>query len=358
MNVRFVSFHNKNPEGHAVISQNIIKSVSTQGVNTSQVVTHGAASLKGMFSTFTAPRNVPTDIIHVLNINEFYAALSRITSKAKIVKHVFYPYLGRVQDMPTSIAYLRIALLRSNNIDQIITINRWLLNYLKSMGVSCKKMHYIPPPIDTERFRPMSMNFLKSKYSISPKSKSILYVGQIEDCRGAFTLVNAFSKLTKRMPDAKLIICSPEVAYEVKYRLKLVDLIEKLKISNKVIMWGRSPAIEEIYNLADVVVLPFTEPYLITDPPLVLLEAMACSKVVVTTPVGSIRDLAFNGKNVITTKTGDSGCLSDSLYNVLNCNESEFLGEAARRTIEKDFSIKAVGEKLVKVYNELGAYGS
>jgi len=353
MNVRFVSFHNKNPEGHAVISQNIIKSVSSQGVITSQVVTHGATSIKGMFSTLNAPRSGPADIVHVLNINEFYATLSRCTSKAKIVKHVFYPYLGRVRDMPKSVAYLRIALLRSNQIDHIITINRGLLQYLKSSGVSSKKMHYVPPPINTECFRPMSMNNLRSKYNIPAASKLLLYVGQIEDARGVFTLVKAFSQLTRHMPDATLLICSPEVPYEVSYRLQLIDQIKKLNLINKVIMWGRSPAIEEVYNLADVVVLPFTEPYSITDPPLVVLEAMACGKAVVTTPVGAINDVAINGTNAMLTETRDDEQLANVLHDTLKSNATKIIGEEARRTVEKRFSISAVGEKMVNVYNQV-----
>jgi len=351
--VGFVRFYNKNPEGHDAISQDIVKSVSAQGVATSQVVTYGAASIKGMFSTLSAPsRNGSPDIIHVLNINEFYAALSRFTSSAKIVKHVFYPYLGRVRDMPKPIACLRIALLKSSKIDQIITINRGMLTYLKNMGVSHKKMQYVPPPINTERFKPKSMNALRSKYNVPAKSKVLLYVGQIEDCRGAFTLVDAFSKLTKNLPNVKLIICSPEVPYEVKYRINLIKQIKKLGISDDVLMWGRSPAIEEVYNLADAVVLPFTEPYSITDPPLVVLEAMACGKAVVTTPVGAITDIAVNGKNALLTKANDAEQLATLLHDALENNETNVIGEEARRTIEKYFSVSAVGTKLVDIYKQ------
>jgi glycosyltransferase involved in cell wall biosynthesis len=115
-------------------------------------------------------------------------------------------------------------------------------------------------------------------------------------------------------------------------------------------MVGPSENIEEIYNLADVVVLPFQRPYWV-DPPLVLLEAMSSGAVVVTTSVGAISDVVRNRENAVVVKTGSREDLADAIVGILESpNESMKMARKARETILRDYSYEAVGKKLLDLY--------
>ncbi|MBS7618996.1 glycosyltransferase family 4 protein, partial [Candidatus Bathyarchaeota archaeon] len=192
---------------------------------------------------------------------------------------------------------------------------------MEKVGVPKGKTSYVPPPINTEHFRPLTdkhVSYLRHRYELPADSKIILYTGQVEYLRGTFTLVEAFKELVKGRSSIKLVICHPEVRYERVFMQRLVKLIKELDLRESIVMLGRQLNMNEIYNIADCIALPFTGPYLITDPPLTLLEAMSAGRVVVTTPVGSLREFLVDGYNALLANPGDVTGLSYALQRALS----------------------------------------
>ena len=88
--------------------------------------------------------------------------------------------------------------------------------------------------------------------------------------------------------------------------------------------------------------------------PMVLLEAMASRKAIISTPVGAINKVLTHGKDVLFYDTGDIDTLSNHIiYLKNNPARRKELGEAAYHTFTSGFSGKIMAEKYVSLYHSL-----
>jgi glycosyltransferase involved in cell wall biosynthesis len=86
-----------------------------------------------------------------------------------------------------------------------------------------------------------------------------------------------------------------------------------------------------------------------------LLEAMACSVPVLTTPVGGIPEVVENDRNGILVTPGDVDAIEAALARLLESSaERERLGAAARATIAERFSLDSTIERLAALYRFFG----
>jgi glycosyltransferase involved in cell wall biosynthesis len=85
-----------------------------------------------------------------------------------------------------------------------------------------------------------------------------------------------------------------------------------------------------------------------------LLEAMACRKPVVSTPVGAIPELIQHGENGLLFPVGDVAALCEALELFLENPALRIrLGEAGRRTVEERFSLKEAAAEYAQAYRQL-----
>jgi glycosyltransferase involved in cell wall biosynthesis len=179
----------------------------------------------------------------------------------------------------------------------------------------------------------------------------LVYVGSLNPARGALDLILSFRHVLKCFPKALLYISHPEREGEEFHQTNLQRLVGSYKMQSNVTIKGLNPHIEEIFNLADAVVLPFVRPYWV-DPPLVLLEAMSTGASIITTPVGSTMEIIRNHQNAVLTEPGNRLALADEIIaNLENPQEARKMGEEARKTIVRNYSYEKVGKRLSNVYN-------
>jgi len=233
-----------------------------------------------------------------------------------------------------------------------LTTNSSFARFLvERLGMNQDRVYVVPYPIDTKRFAPiMDRECLRVKYNLPVKRPIVAYVGSLELARGVDVLLDAFRCVLAHIPDALLYISCPNREGEEANRARLYDWRKKLKMQDNMIVHGPSLNVEEIYNLADLIILPFLRPYWV-DPPLVLLEAMSSGASVVTTPVGAIGEFVKENESVALAKAGDSSILSSAIIELLeNPSESRRLSLRARDTVLRNYSYEAVGRTLLKTY--------
>ena len=88
--------------------------------------------------------------------------------------------------------------------------------------------------------------------------------------------------------------------------------------------------------------------------PMVVLEAMACSKPVVASNVGGIRLMIKHGKNGFLVKPKDVRGLEifiNRLYEDPNLRRK--MGMFGKKLIEKEFTVDKMADKTLKVYKSL-----
>lgn len=366
-------------EGHNIASIRIIQAAIRAGVN-ARVVTlekSWAFSMQGFYPIRTLSKtryrtayvpslgelvsSVPAmlsakalncDIIHLLNVTKeiFSATRSLLRIKKTCIAHLYHsshPFFSR-----TSFK-LRLLLIKLGIFDYIFCSNRSLVNYLMEKGLSADRVHYVPCPVDTDMFKPRNTGKLRETYGFSHDAPIIAYVGAIDPNRGFYILFKAFKEVLKEHPKALLYVCHPRRKEGKNFYAPLYRFARR-KFSDNIIIEGPNPKIEETYSLADVIALPFKEPYWIMDPPLVLLEAMASGTPIVTTPVGMIREIGKDGENMVFSHLGDSDSLSKAIKYVLrNQDEAEKIGLSARETAKTQFSQEVVGKMLDRAYKEI-----
>jgi glycosyltransferase involved in cell wall biosynthesis len=196
--------------------------------------------------------------------------------------------------------------------------------------------HVIPQGID------------ESYYTLqnTPVTNRILSVGTLKKRKGRLQLIEAFSKVVKQFPDAKLIIAGG--LSDEKYYQEMIALIKNLKIEESVEIIPNA-ILEEIqyqYSKASIFALHSEE----ESQGIVFCEAMAVGLSIVTTNVGGIPDVVTNNRNGLLSDYGDINTFSDNILQILK--NREFRLKISNNNIEdsKKYSWHAIADKIEQLY--------
>lgn len=145
-------------------------------------------------------------------------------------------------------------------------------------------VHHIRAAVDTDRFVPVAVDKkkqLRIKYGLPVDKPIVLHVGHMKYGRNVDKLLSIDEKF-----HVLLAVSTTTAAF------KDADLEEKLrKKSNITIIDTYVPAIEELYQLADVYLFPVIAERHCIDVPLSAFEAASCNVPVLTTPYGELREM-------------------------------------------------------------------
>ncbi|HNH27420.1 MAG TPA: glycosyltransferase, partial [Anaerolineales bacterium] len=167
----------------------------------------------------------------------------------------------------------------------------------KAIAFVEREIHVIPNGIDTDCFKPMERNeVLAEAIGLSMESGGlppeigkqaprlhkyvIGFVGELREKKGMVTLLYGYAQLAKKMPVSLLIVGEVREGEDKK-------AFDEFKISNPqlpITVTGHIPHkdLPAYYSLMDI----FVHPSLRDGMPNAVLEAMACGKTVIATPVG------------------------------------------------------------------------
>lgn len=213
----------------------------------------------------------------------------------------------------------------------------------------------IPNGIDPEHFKPMSRNGgMAEALNLKGKTKEervsvIGFAGEWREKKGLKSLLSAYAEINTRHVAALLIVGQVRAGEDQ-------QIVDEFRISNPdsriIITSYVSPyELPAYYSLMDV----FAYPSLRDGMPNALLEAMACEKPVITTPVGGMLDVVKDGENGIFVPVNDSDALANTILELLkNVELRHRLGKAARQTIMDGFSPQKELDANLDVYRKLG----
>lgn len=195
----------------------------------------------------------------------------------------------------------------------------------------------IPNGIDTEHFKPMERNeLLAETLGISSQSNSlpvIGFVGELREKKGLQTLLAAYTQANKKQSLTLLIIGEIRKGNDQKF-------FEEFLITHpnsKIIVTGHIPHkdLPAYYSLIDV----FVHPSLRDGMPNAVLEALACGKTVITTPVGGMTDIIEDGKNGHFVNVNDVDGLSNKIIEALHSEQTQ-IQLSARETVVNQFTLE------------------
>lgn len=310
------------------------------------------------------------DYVHVVQtgFTPFYKALKRF-KHATVFKHIVTPSIGFRNALATKICYSLV-----NSFE-----NRLVRCFSSRFVASSYFMNgslIVPPSVDTTTFtnnattsasaRTLNREQIFSMLQNSPVKSGIdnirddansiiLYSGPLTKDRFPYRKVLDILKETTK---SKLLIigratnngAGANMVQDILSYTRKIDLENRVSIAVKLLEEHEKVA---LLNFADVVIQPFenrTQTYVAIDPPIFLLEAMACGKPVVTSKTFSFESLIRNGYNGYAIDWNNASEFREALNNC--CQGTSKIGLNARQTVVEGFSYDYVSKKVQMMYND------
>ena len=237
-----------------------------------------------------------------------------------------------------------------------ITTNASELAKKASALISGLQISVIPNGVDTEHFKPLPRNnalaeslSLINRAPVEETSRVIGFAGELREKKGLRSLLSAYAQVNKLDP-ATLLIVGDIRAGEDK------PIFEDFRLSHpeaqiNVTGYVSPTDLPAYYSLMDV----FVHPSLRDGLPNALLEAMACGKAVITTPVGGILDTVIDDENGRIVFTNHVDEFANDIQELLTNQElKKQLGRAACQTILDKFTLQSELNGNLVVYKYLG----
>lgn len=224
---------------------------------------------------------------------------------------------------------------------------------LEHDGFNGAKLSVLEPAIDTDRF------FRHPAEAHPHDTLRILYVGNIAP---------------ERFPAADVVRMLEEVAARSSLRLRL-DVFAPVAFRPDNARWAaRFPRSEtvgvsvhledlteqrkvEVYSGADVALYPFTRPVAV-EPPLTVLETMACETVPIVTAPANRSAIVEDGRTGLTCPDRETLGTALERFVGLSAAEREAMGRAARQAVVRRFGFGPIASNAELLWRGLDAAGA
>jgi glycosyltransferase involved in cell wall biosynthesis len=383
------AFHSPWTEGTRVINRNFARAVSQLRPVRVLSVTHdevreltraGAAEAfpvqhiftQGGYGLIGIQRAVP----HLLS------ALSGLTTVRVGVAHLFgvpvsiAPWL-RQRGVRVVVHVMAVSLRRRDRlvvrasqvlfkpwVDAFAVTSDVLIPQLAGSRIPSASIFVVPPAIDTQLFQPADRRPAKRLLGLDPDEPLVLYLGRVSPRRfPAETVAVALTEAARSRPgQVRFLALSPDHTFDgsensaAYVRWCSQQARQALSSVRGVAVDVRLGSLEEpskvaFLQAADAVLFPFSAPEAV-EPPLSLIEAMACGATVIATPAANRSGLITSGHNGLICEALPA--LGAQLGEVLVRPEwSARLGQHARATALERHSFAMLGRAAAQVWQHV-----
>ena len=225
-----------------------------------------------------------------------------------------------------------------------VACSKWLSDEArKSALLNGQVVTNIPNPIDTHVFCPHDKHTVRQSLGLPTDKRIILFVSQrVTDPRkGMSYFVEAVQQLVAQHPEMRqntIVAILGGHAEDVASQLALP--------AHSLGYVSTSQRIVEVYNSADVFVLPSLEDNL----PNTLMEAMACGVPCVGFQVGGIPEMIDHLQNGYVARFRDVADLADGIRYVLDAADYTLLSKQCVQKVAHCYSQQSVANRYIEVY--------
>ena len=207
------------------------------------------------------------------------------------------------------------------------------------MGFPENKIRIMPSSIDTDKhFYPLEQKFLYD----------LLFVGTLDDNKRILSIMMAVKKLVMEGHNINFGIAGfGSLENEIK------SFIKENHLEQNIIFLGEIENVFETMNSSRIFIMASEFEGL----PCALMEAMACGKIVITTPAGDIPDIVKDGETGFVIYNQDFASIAERIKNVLqNFDHYKSISRNARDIIVEKVSFRSTTLKwntlLTEIINE------
>lgn len=261
--------------------------------------------------------------------------------------------------LPGALPFIGARLARAlSGADLVLPVSAYTREQARSL---LERRHLRVPPmavaragIDLDRFHPgVSTEAARARLGIPDGRRLVLSVGRLVPRKGVGRLVGAMPRITRRVPDALLVVAGrgPEEA----------KLKRRAAATGAEVMWlGEVPDVDlpALYAMASVYALAVADRWGGLEAEglgIVLLEAAACGTPVVTGRSGGTPEAVLDGETGFVVDAHNPDQLADALVSLLEDSpRAQEMGAKGRAHVERHFSGTPPQELLDWLDGKLG----
>lgn len=204
-------------------------------------------------------------------------------------------------------------------------------------------MEIIENGVDMELFLIESeLSKLRKELRISNDQQVVGTVARFCPQKGYEYLIRAVRIVINTNPSVKFLFIG-----DGELRKKIECMIDRLELSDNVLLTGQRTDVVPFYTLMDIFVLPSLWEGL----PYTILEAMYSGKPVVATSIYGTEDIVVHGKTGILVPPKDPEALANAIIQLLKAKRAaNKMGQEGKRLVEKKYQLKDQIKKLETFY--------
>jgi glycosyltransferase involved in cell wall biosynthesis len=210
-------------------------------------------------------------------------------------------------------------------------------------GFPPEKLKWMPNPVDTDEFSPADRterSRLRAKFGVPPAAPVILYCGRLAGIKALPSLLDGFSSVSVKFPEAVLVLLGDGPDREA-----LVEQAKRLQLREENVRFmGRvDPAQIPLWTkISDIFALvSHSEGFSCA-----LAEAMSTGLACVVSDIPANRQLIQPGEQGFLTPVGDSEAIGAAIARLIEEPRlRERMGQVGRQTILENYSIDLVANR-------------
>lgn len=250
--------------------------------------------------------------------------------------------------------YSRIEREVYSSVDYIITVDNRIKNYIiDCAGIrNSEKITVLKNFIDINYFKHISTDkeILRKKWNLPQNKFIILCPRRLVPKNGVIYPILAMAQI--KSYDQIILV----YAGDGQEKSKMEELIRENELNDRVFMLGDidHQSIVELYNLCDLVIVPSVNSAGVEEATSIsAIEGMACSKVVIASNIGGLKELITHDYNGILVREKDINELSNNILSIYLDNEKrKFLENNARKTVEEQFSLNERIKDYLRIFRK------
>jgi glycosyltransferase involved in cell wall biosynthesis len=231
-------------------------------------------------------------------------------------------------------------------VDRYVAISDAVKAVMVADGVAAERIAVVHSGVDISRFDSVEANEqMREDLKLQPGQPVIGNVAHLAKHKGHRCLLDAVPEIIKEFPDAKFMIVG-----DGELRADLERQVAGLGIEGSVIFTGFRKDVPRLLSLFDLFVMASHMEGLCTS----VMDAMAARVPAVVTDAGGLPELVRNEVSGLVVPAKDPAALALAIVRLLrNREEAARFAAAARRTVEEKYSVDAMVEGNIRVYDDL-----
>ncbi len=191
----------------------------------------------------------------------------------------------------------------------------------------------------------------KKSLRIPTDHKIVVCVGTLTRGKGQATFIDAANIVCEMMDDVSFLIVGDNVLYEDDVKTELFYQIDEHGLNDRILLLGQRDDIPHILSQADVSVSSSELPEALCG---VNIEAMAAHTPVVSTDVGSVREVVKDGETGILVEPSNPDQMAKAILSLLGNNELAYrLVKAGYKKYLSKFDAKKTIVNVQDIYKRI-----